>query len=238
MTRPAKPLCTFSIVSVVSFLAFSPGAALAQSAAKPPKPDLHAGGARPSAIPNGVTTEVLLPGFHLSGAQVDVGPICKLDSYKVASDTEIRMQIRATRKIEDKEDTCDINVRTAGGKASTWIVVDFTEAEQAEVDARQHSEDRQKAAAFQNRSGKTWHLTFAGGATVTYSSTGANPDGMPTFQSSSGTSVQIAVTNDNRVTFLESGCMRSGTLVGNKVSNGQSMGQCSPSGSWTATMEH
>jgi len=205
--------------------------------AKPPKPDLHAGGPTPSAIPNGATTDVTLPGFHLAGAHVDAGPICKIESYQVASDQEIRMKIKGTRSVDHKDNACWITVRTPGGTARLWIVVDYTEEEQAAVDAKQRSDDQKNATAFQNRSGKAWRLTFAGNVHESYIATGADPDGMPTFQTSSGASVQIAVSNNNKVMIVESGCMRSGDLNGNEVKNGQSMGECKPSGAWTATVE-
>jgi hypothetical protein len=205
--------------------------------AKPPKPDLRAGGPTPSAIPNGATTDVVLPGFHLAGAHVEAGPICKLESYDVTSDKEIRMKIKGTRTVDNKDDACFLTVRTAGGTARLWIVVNFTDEEQSELEARQKANDEKNAMAFLNRSGKAWRLTFAGGARATYTATGANEDGIPTFQSNSGVSVQIAVSNTNKVMIIESGCMRSGDLVGDVVKNGQSMGECKPSGSWTATVD-
>ena len=205
--------------------------------AKPPKPDLHAGGPSPSDIPNGETTEVVLSGYHLTGAHVDVKPICTIESYQVASDSEIRMKIKASRTIDDKDGACYLTVRTPGGTAQAWIIINFTESEQADFDARQRAEEKQKATAFQNRSGKSWQITFAGGQHETYTATGADPDGMPSFQSNSGASVKIAVSNDNKITIIDSGCIRTGSVVGNEVKNGQSMGQCDPLGSWTGTVE-
>jgi regulator of protease activity HflC (stomatin/prohibitin superfamily) len=139
--------------------------------------------------------------------------------------------------VDDKDDQCSIIVHTASGTASTWIVVELTEAQQQEQAARQKAEGKAKAQAFLNRAGKVWRLRFEDGATQTYTATGANEDGMPTFQSSAGSTVKIAVSNDNNVTIIEQGCLRSGKLVGSQVKNGQSMGGCTPSGSWSATVE-
>ena len=95
---------------------------------KPPKPDLHAGGAAPSSIPNDATTLVTLPGFHFTGAQIETGNICAVVSYQVVSDNKIEMRIKGQRPVTEKESQCTITVRTAGGAASTWIVVELTEA--------------------------------------------------------------------------------------------------------------
>ena len=42
------------------------------------KPDLHAGAAQPSLIPNHKTTRVVLPGYHLAGATLTVDGACTL----------------------------------------------------------------------------------------------------------------------------------------------------------------
>lgn len=204
--------------------------------AKPPKPDLHAGGATPSSIPNDATTLVTLPGFHFTGAQIETGDICAVVSYQVVSDNKIEMQIMGKRPVAEKESQCTITVRTAGGAASTWIVVELTEDEQTEADAQERAADAAKAQAFQKRAGTKWLLNFAGGLSETYTSTGVNPDGIPTFQTGSGGEARIAVANDNTVLILEGGCMRAGKLAGDKVSDGQSRGNCAPDGAWTATV--
>ena len=93
-----------------------------------------------------------------------------------------------------------------------------------------------KAAAFLKRSGTAWHMIFANGATETYTSAGANDDAMPTFHNSAGRDVKIAVSNDGTVMMIEPGCIRSGKLADNQVKNGQSQGDCTPAGEWTATV--
>jgi hypothetical protein len=222
---------------VLLLLAGIPGLAWPQAAGRPAKPDLHAGGAQPSSIPNDATTEVTLPGSHLTGARIETNSICKLDSYQVLSDTEIKMKIKAMRKAGDKEGQCILTVRTAGGSSSTWVEVEWTDAQQATENAARENEDKQKADAFLNRAGKTWRLRFAGGSAETYTSAGPDADGMPTFSGSSGGSVRVAVATDGTVTILQAGCTRTGKLAGNEVKNGTSMGECSPAGSWTATVE-
>jgi hypothetical protein len=207
------------------------------TSAKGQKPDLHGGGAHPSEIPNDAVTVVTLPGMHLTGARIVTNSICKLVSYEVVSDSEIRMNIRGTRTLDDKDDTCTLEVRTPAGSASTWIVVEFTDAEQQQVKEREQAEGSGKAQALIAKAGKTWHLTFSSGAQETYSSAGANADSMPTFHNSAGDDVKIAVTDDGTVMIIEPGCMRSGKLAGNQVKNGQSQGECTPPGPWAATVD-
>jgi hypothetical protein len=95
-----------------------------------------------------------------------------------------------------------------------------------------------KAQAFIAKAGKAWHLMFASGATETYSSAGANDDAMPIFHNAAGVEVKIAVSDDGTAMIIEQGCMRSGKLAGNQVKNGQSRGECSPAGEWTATVDY
>jgi hypothetical protein len=208
------------------------------SAAKTPKPDLHAGGAKPSTIPNHAVAVVTLPGFHLTGARIITGKTCKVISYQVVSDSEIKMNIEGMRTVDDRDDTCTLEVHTPAGSASTWIVVKLTDAEQQQANAREQAESAAKAQAFIAKAGKAWHLTFASGATETYSSIGADADSMPTFHDAAGNDVKIAVTGDGSVVIVEPGCMRSGKLTGTQVKNGQSQGECAPSGSWTATVDY
>ena len=205
------------------------------SSAKEPSPNLHRGGINPSTIPNDAVTLVTLPGYHLAGAHLKTDPICEVVSYQ-STDDEIKIKMKGTRTVDDKDDLCTIEVRTPGGMASTWIVVELTDAQQEEQRSRQYAEDKAKAEAFTNRAGKTWRLSFANGSSDTYTSTGANPDSVPTFQNSAGGEVKLTVSNDNSVTIIEPGCLRTGTLMGTQVKNGQSQGQCTPSGSWTATV--
>jgi hypothetical protein len=229
-----------AFVAVAAMLVLTcPAIVSAQAVAPHPKllkPDLHAGGVNPSSIPNDATTDVTLPGFHLAGAHIATGAQCSLAAPPIVSDNEIKMKLKGTRKVEDNEDKCDLIVHTAGGTASTWIVVELTEDQQQVQTAREKSEEQSKAEAFIAKSGKSWHLKFAGGASETYTATGENQDAMPTFQKSAGASVRIAVSNDNTVLILDSSCMRSGKLVGTEVKDGKSQGDCTPAGSWTATV--
>lgn len=230
----------FAIAAGVMFAVLNPCLAPGQagSSAKGPKPDLHEGPASPSEIPNDVVTVVTLPGMHLTGAQIVTGSICKVVSYQVVSDNEIKMNIKGTRTVDDKEDQCTLEVHTPAGSASTWIVVDLTDAQQQEVNAREKAEDGAKAAAFITKAGKQWRLTFASSATETYSSAGTDADGMPTFHDSAGGDVKIAVLDDGTVMIIGSGCIRSGKLTGAQVKNGESRGECTPAGTWTATVSN
>ncbi|HWE87445.1 MAG TPA: hypothetical protein VG267_21035 [Terracidiphilus sp.] len=213
-------------------------APIAVAQTRAPKPDLHAGGIQPTVIPNGQPTEATLPGFHLTGARVETDHLCKVISYKVVSDNEIKMTLQGTRGVDDKEDQCGITVRTSSGSASTWLVVELTPEEAAEQKQRQEAEGQEKAAAFVRRSGKAWRLTFAGGTGVTYTADGGDDDAMPTFRTDGGAAAKIAVSDDNKVMIIEEGCVRSGTLSGTSVKDGQSRGNCTPAGGWTATVTH
>ena len=240
MMREIRRFSQRAAAVTATFILLSPWATFAQagsSSAKGPKPDLHAGGASPSTIPNHAVTVVTLPGLHLTGARIITEKTCRVVSYQVVSDHEIKMNIEGTRTVDDKDDTCTLEVRTPAGSASTWIVVELTDAEQEQVKERERAEGEAKARAFIAKSGKVWHLTFSGGATETYSSAGANDDAMPIFHSATGDEVKIAVSNDGTVMIIEQGCMRSGTLAGNQVKNGQSRGECTPAGPWTATVD-
>lgn len=228
----------FAIAAGAMFALLNPCLAPGQapSSAKGPKPDLHGGGAHPSEIPNDAVTVVTLPGFHLTGAKIETGSVCKAVSYEVVSDNEIKMNIEGTRTVDDKDGTCYLYVRTPAGSASTWIVIDLTDAQQKVVDARQKAEGKAKAAALLKRAGTAWHLTFANGMAETYSSAGADADSMPIFHNGAGAEVKIAVSDDGNVVIIEPGCMRTGKLADNQVKNGQSQGDCTPAGSWTATV--
>ncbi|HVT96716.1 MAG TPA: hypothetical protein VHE33_04365, partial [Acidobacteriaceae bacterium] len=200
------------------------------------KPDLHAGGAQPSEIPNHETTEVLLPGYNLTGAKVTTDPICHIVS-QVATDREIRMKIEGTRKIDDPDDKCSLFVTTPKGKAATWIVVDLTDEESEQQKTQERATETAKGAEFVARSGKSWKLIFAGGGKATYTVSDEVDDGMPLFKSSGGGTAKIMVSNDGTVSILETGCIRTGKVTGNTVKNGQSLGTCSPPGAWTGVVE-
>ena len=228
-----------SVVSCALFTLVSLSAA-AQSASqhvKAPKPDLRAGGFSPSEIPNGEVTDVKLPGFHLTGARVETeNNICQVVSYEVVSDNEIHLKLKGTRPVDGDDTSCTIRVSTAAGSASSWLVVDLTDAEEDQRKAHAKAAEQSNAAAFFDRTGRSWHITYAGGTAVTYTSVGPDEGGMPTFKSDSGKTIQIAVTQDNKVMMMEPGCMRSGKLIGAEVKNGQSQGECSPAGAWSATV--
>lgn len=201
------------------------------------RPNLHGGGAKPSEIPNHETTTVTLPGFHLSGAKVTLDGPCRLASYEVVSDNEIRMQIQGALTIDDAESQCGIHVKTAAGSAATWIVVALTDDEQRQKEAKQVERNRAKAMAMLARSGRRWDIRFADGAADTYNSKGMDPDGMPLFLNRAGQEVKLAVRDDNTVFIIEDRCVRGGTLLDGQVKNGTSMEGCPHPGTWTATVQ-
>lgn len=207
-------------------------------AASAQKPDLHAGGAQPSLLENHKTTKVVLPGYHMAGATLTVDGACSLVSYE-ASENQIVMQVTAERALTDRDGYCNLHVKNAAGTASTWVEVGLTEDEQAQVNATDKSADRQRAAEFMARSGSEWTLHFAEGGKTTYRlKPGTYEPGVTMFADDAGHEVKIMVANDATVLIVPSdgGCYRTGKLVGGRVTNGTSGGECKPGGNWTAEM--
>ncbi len=200
------------------------------------KPDLHAGGARPSSIPNHETSKVTLPGYHLAHATFTVGGACTLVSY-TATENQIVFTVTGARSISDHDGYCDLNVKNSAGQASTWIIVSLTESEVAQQQADARAIERQRFSEFVSRSGSKWILHFNNGATETYTSKSSNDDGVPLFTNSTGAEFKIMVGNDFTVTIIGESCYRTGKLSNGHVTNGSSMGTCTPPGSWTAVRE-
>jgi hypothetical protein len=197
-------------------------------------PDLHAGGANPSSIPNQETTEVTLPGHNLTGTTLTVSGVCTLKSYKVVSDTEIDMQLEGNRPVDGKEDGCFLKVSHGAKQASTYVIVDLTDAEQQQQTANQAAAAQAKANAYMANLGAQWTVRFANGSTEVFTAQPADPGQLPDFTSSSG-GTKIMISNGS-VVILADGCMLSGTLTGNQVKDGQvtAAGDCKHSGTWTA----
>lgn len=209
----------------------------ARSLAGAQKPDLHAGGAQPSEIENHKTTMVVLPGYHLAGATLTVDGACSLEKYTV-QEKEVVMYLAANRAAKDRDGYCNLHVKNAAGSASTWIVVDLTDEETAQVNSADRSAEREKAARFMARSGNEWTLHFAGGGSLTYKLKPNGDPGVTIFTDDAGNEAKIMVANDATVLIIPSdgGCYRSGKLVGGRVTNGTSGGDCKPGGNWTAEM--
>ena len=201
------------------------------------KPDLRAGGAKPSEIPNHEVTTVTLPGAHLTGAVVEVTGACRLAGYKVVSDAEIQMRLEGTRSIGDKEDGCFFKVRTAAGSDGSWLVVNLTPKEEQEKRERQKTESRAKVDAMARAAGHKWVIRFVDGASDTYTVRASEEPGLPEFETGDGSTVTIVVRPDRSVVLMEGGCVRNGKLVEGRVTNGTSMGGCAHPGSWSATVE-
>ena len=198
------------------------------------RPDLHGGGARPSAIPNHVTTLVTLPGFHLSGTTVTTDGVCSLKSYKVVSDNEIQMEIEGNRPVDGKEDGCFLHVHQGAVEAHTYVIVELSEAESNEKDTKQQAANKAKFDAYSAHLGNVWSLRFADGSTETYTAQPAQEGELPDFTASSGGTAKILIGNDGKVWITSDGCLRSGTLAGGQVKDGTSMAGCKPAGAWTA----
>jgi hypothetical protein len=209
--------------------------ALAQSAPKTaPKPDLHAGGAKPSSLPNHETTMVTLPGYNLAGTTLTVtGEVCTLKSYKVVSDSQIQMMIEGHRTLDAKEDGCFLHVHQGSFEVGTYVVIDLTEAEWTEKHRKEAAENKAKGEAYMAGLGKQWVIHYADGSSDTYTAQTADEGELPDFTSASGGTAKIATTNGNKVVIMAGGCMRSGTLTGNQVKDGTSTGDCKPAGAWT-----
>lgn len=202
------------------------------------KPDLHSGGATPSLIRNRETTLVTLPGLHLTGTVVTVTGVCALKSYKVVSDTQITMSIEGRRQISDKEDGCFLKVSRGALSASTYIIVDLTEAEKADQSDHERATNQAQGEAYIANLGKGWVLHYADGSSETFTVQPADPGQLPEFQSSSGATAKIMTTRDNEFMIMSGECIRSGTLAAGQVKNGTSMGNCKPAGAWTAQQKN
>jgi hypothetical protein len=213
-------------------------AALMGSVAAAQKPDLRAGGAEPSLLENHKTTKVVLPGVHLAGATLTVDGACSLVSYD-ASENQIVMQLEAKRAVADRDGYCNLHVKNAAGSTSTWVEVGLTDVEQAQVGSTDKSVEREKSAEVMARSGNQWTLHFAEGGKTTYKlKPETGEPGVTIFADDHGKEVKIMVANDATVLIVpsEGGCYRTGKLVGGRVTNGTSGGECRPGGNWTAEM--
>ncbi len=201
-------------------------------------PDLHAGGPQPSSIPNHAVTTVALPGFHLLGTTVTASGACALKSYKVISDTEIRMTIEGDLPIDAKDDGCFLDVSKGAKKTGTYVVVELTEAEQHQKDAQQAAAAQAKANAYMAGLGTQWTVRHGDGATEVFTAQPADPGELPTFTSSSGASAKIMTTGDGTVVIVADSCMMTGTLSGDQVKDGKSQGNCKHPGAWTAVKKY
>ena len=214
-------------------------AALVMScAAAAQKPDLHGGGAQPSLLENHKTTKVVLPGYHLAGATVTVDGACSLVTYD-AGENQIVMELATNRAATDHDGYCNLHVKNAAGSSSTWVEVGLTEQEQADQSSTDKSAEREKSAEVMARSGSEWTLHFAEGRTTTYKLKPVTSEpGVTIFADDHGHEVKILVANDATVLIVpsEGGCYRTGKLVGGRVTNGTSGGECKPGGNWTAEM--
>ena len=208
------------------------------SVAPAQKPDLHAGGAQPSLIENHKTTKVVLPGYHMAGATLTVDGACSLVSY-TAAENQIVMELAADRPVTDQDGYCNLHVKNAVGSASTWVEVGLTEQEQADRSSTDKSAQREQEAQVMARSGSEWTLHYADGGKATYKLKPETTEpGVTIFADDHGHEVKILVANDSTVLIVpsEGGCYRTGKLVGGRVTNGTSGGECKPGGNWTAEM--
>jgi hypothetical protein len=220
-----------TLLLVLTFAAAS-SAAIAQ---EPPAPDLHAGGASPSAIPNHDTTDVLLPGLHLNGTTVTVSGVCTLQSFQILSDDAIRMKITGNRTLDDKDTNCNLQVHQGAKQAEASVTVNLTDAEQHELDARQAAAAKVKNEQYAATLGTRWTLHFADGKSETLTAQPAEPGQLPDFTSNRGGTAKVMINGGNKVMIIENECILSGTITDSKVDDGKVMaGNCPHPGAWTA----
>jgi hypothetical protein len=149
------------------------------------------------------------------------------------------MTLAANRAMTDRDGYCNLHVKNAVGSASTWVEVGLTDEEQAQVSSTDKSVEREKSAEFMARSGSEWTLHFAEGGKAIYKlKPETGEPGVTIFADDAGHEVKIMVATDATVLIVPSGggCYRTGKLVGGRVTNGTSGGECRPSGNWTAEM--
>lgn len=227
-----KPSRVKTLLLTLTFAAAST-AVIAQDA---PAPDLHAGGATPSAVPNHDTTEVILPGLHLTGTTVTVTGVCTLASSQVVSDTEIRVKITGNRTLDDKDNSCSLQVHQGDKQASTSIVVNLTDSEQHQQDANKATADKAKADAYMATLGTRWTIKYGDGKSETLTIQPAEPGEVPDFSSNRGGTAKVMINGGNKVMIIANECILSGTITpDNKVEDGKVMaGNCPHPGAWTA----
>lgn len=207
------------------------GVAVAQA------PDLHETAIKPATLANHETTKVTKDGSNLGNATITADGACTLVSYTTTDDA-ITMVLKAERAL-NADPYCNFHVKNAHGAASSWILVDYTEDEQRQIDANTRAGGEKNAADVKARSGNEWTLRFGEGGKVTYKLRPIEGEpGVAVFADNSGHEVKIMVANDTTVLIVptEGGCYRTGKLVDGRVTNGTSGLDCKPGGNWTAEM--
>lgn len=230
-------LCSFSMIRLcaISLLAVLLAAPSVQ--AQSPAPTFHAGAVTPSLIPNHATTEVKLTGQLLTGATVAVSGLCTLESFRIVSDSELRVMLHGNRSVDDVNDNCDIHIRKGGKQVNPYLVVDLTDAEKQEQSVRNGKREQARDEAYRARLGTEWTLHYADGATEIFTAQSGGSGLLAVFTSSAGGTARIMLDDGNRVTFAAGECMRTGTLSGGEVKDGATplaSGQCRHAGAWTA----
>lgn len=201
------------------------------------RPDLHAGGAKPSEIPNHVTTKVVLPGFHLGSSTLTVDGACTLSSY-TKTENQMTMYVVGNRPVADREGYCNLHVKNASGHADTWIIVDHTDEEQQQSDAADRKAGMEKAAQMLSRAGKEWTVHHSDGTTEHYTFASSPEPAVALFSGPGGKQVKILVGNTNEAVIIgDDGCMLTGTLLQGRVNDGKYYGTCQRTGTWTAEMK-
>ena len=227
-----KPQTIGKVLRVTVLAALCP-LVIAQAPKPLPPPDLHAGGASPSLIPNHEVTEVKLPGYNLAGITLTVSGVCTLESYEVIGNA-IHMKLKGNRTITDPDGYCNLNLARGKQHAATWLIVGLTDEEQAQQDSNQRDANRAKAATYISGLGSQWTLHYSDGSSEVFRAQPAgNPGELPEFTSSSGTITKILVSKDNKVMIMADSCLLYGTLSGSQVKDGTFRGDCKHSGVWT-----
>ena len=146
------------------------------------RPDLHAGGAKPSTIPNHETTLVTLPGFHLAGPPSPSPVSAPSSPTRVVSDTQLTMMIeghrpspkgrwllphRPSRSLTPAPTLSSTSPKPSGTRSTPKSV----------------AHDQAQGEAYVAHLGKQWTLHYANGTSETFNA-------QPVEDGSSGPRIQ------------------------------------------------
>lgn len=194
----------------------------------------------PDTLTNGEPITVSQHGAHFSGVTVKASGACKLESFKIVSDTEIQMTLRGARRVEGKEDTCYYDFSNAYGSDHTWILVSLTPSEEQEKLQNEREAGTAQANEIYRKVGKRWDIQSSGNIAGSYAASGTDSDGLPLIRRSDGKTLLVVLRPDDSVVLLPQpykACMYSGTLKDGKVADGQDYQCGSETNSWTATIQ-
>lgn len=200
------------------------------------KPEFKLGAVTPKYLPNHQTTTVHWAGTNFAGVQLTWRGACKVLSY-TSTATEIVMQIQAERPLDDKSGYCNLYLRNRFGSTDSWVMVNFTDADQKQVKAVELARSMSQIKAEMMRAGTEWTVHMPDGSTKVFHAGTPNQFGVVPFKDDSGTAITIIVLDDDSTVLqFPNGCNLLGKLKDGRVENGFASRTCAASGTWSAEM--